>query len=119
MSQHENILILSVVLLIMFLLYIYFYDHKSTSDVWERHFQNAGLTPDDIGDINHDDSVWYYQRISTCVGYGDEEEGCSKTDHYCAGGTTFGSPQDQVRAVAEAVKKGGIHSECPHIYQGG
>lgn len=121
---HKYFYVVGVVLLILFLIYVFFYNHitevDTKNDVWYREFTNVGLTDKQIHDLTHDDNVWYYQGISTCVGYGDWNEMCPKNETYCAGkeGDTFGDAKRQAYALRFAISKGGEHPDCPLVYKG-
>lgn len=102
----------------LFVLYVFSYDHKQGIDdnqVWVEAFKNVGIDPKNM---THDDSTWYYKQRSTCVGYGDWEEVCPKYENYCAANKVFGTPLQQARAIKEALINGGTHKECPIIYAG-
>lgn len=120
LKPHLYLLIAGIVFLILFFGYIFWFDHKENPEGrdWQERFNNAGLTAEQQRDITHDDSMWYYQRVATCVGYGHPSEECPKHESYCIGGDTFGSLQNQALAVAEAIGKGGVHENCPLIYSG-
>lgn len=120
-KSHLYLWIAGAVFLILFFGYIFWFDHKENidgSEYWGNPFAKAGLTKEQCGDISHDDSMWYYQRVATCVGYGHPKVECPRHESYCAGGDSFGTPSQQATAVAEAIKKGGIHEGCPLIYSG-
>ena len=121
LKAHLYLWIAGIVCIILFLGYIFWFDHKENIDgnpIWEREFQNVGLTLEQINDITHDDSMWYYQRVATCVGYGSPRDQCPRYESYCAGGNTFSSFSEQAEAVKNAIMKGGIHQDCPLIYSG-
>lgn len=120
LQAHLYLLIAGMVFLILFFGYIFWFEHKESigGSQWEESFEKAGLAKEQISDITRDDSMWYYQKIATCVGYGDPKDLCPKHESYCVGGDTFGTLEKQASAVADAIKKGGIHGECPLIYSG-
>lgn len=135
LTPHLYLWIAGLVFLILFIGYIFWFEHKESIDgsFWMEKFKKAGLTSKEINDITHDDSMWYYQRVATCVGYGSpidaidspngspnalDSLGCPKYESFCAGGDTFGTAEDQVREVIAAIRKGGIHEDCPLIYSG-
>ena len=121
LKAHLYLWIAAIVSIILFLGYIFWFDHKENINGrthWEKEFENVGLTKEQREDISHDDSMWYYQRVATCVGYGPSNAECPRFESYCAGGITFGESSLQAKAVSEAIKKGGIHEDCPLIYSG-
>lgn len=117
-GQHKILWLAGVLLLVFFLGYTFWYDHKENiqnSTEWRNEFVLAGIDPKDM---THDEGMWYYKRRSTCVGYGDWTEECPKHEGYCAGGKTFGNARDQISAIRESLENGGTHPECPLIYAG-
>lgn len=121
-KAHKYLFIAGTILFIIFLLYIYFCDHKQSileSEFWTKEFLKAGFSKEKIEDIEHDDSVWYYKNRPTCVAYsGSFFEKCLPYEHYCPGGNTFGIPEKQIKALQEAIDNGGEHVDCPLIYPG-
>jgi len=119
---HGYLFVAGVVALMMFLVYVFICEHKtpiSQNEMWTEAFRKAGLTPDQIRDMTHDDSMWYYQSRSTCVAYGGDFSGkCRRHENYCAGGDRYGDAEAQAQAVKEALDKGGEHPMCPLIYPG-
>jgi hypothetical protein len=121
LKPHLYLWIAGIVFMILFFGYIFWFDHKENidgSDLWETEFEKAGLTKEQREDISHDDSMWYYQRMATCVGYGSPNDECPRYESYCAGGRYAGSFSEQAKAVTDAIRKGGIHEDCPLIYSG-
>lgn len=111
----------AIVFLILFMGYIFWFDHKEgidESDLWVPLLEKKGLTPKQIRKLSHDDSTWYYKRLSTCVGFGSPNEHCNKSENYCVGGDTFGSYEKQAEEVIVALSNNGIHPHCPLIYIG-
>ena len=101
------------------LFYFLLNDNSSAgeSDIWSEEFSNLGVKNINIDDISHDDDIWYYQKIPTCVAYEGSEynKACNKNIAYCGGGDTIGTPKQQVVAVLEAIQNGGQHNMCPLI----
>jgi NAD-dependent dihydropyrimidine dehydrogenase PreA subunit len=119
LRAHLYLCIAGLVFLILFFGYVFWFEHKEKiQGDWEERFENAGLTKEQISDITHDDSMWYYQRMSTCVGYGNPEDKCPSHESYCSNGNTFGSFEKQASEVSKSIKKGGVHEDCPLIYSG-
>lgn len=120
LTPHLYLWIAGMVFLTLFFGYIFWFEHKESpeGEDWEKRFERVGLTKEQRRDITRDDSMWYYQKVATCVGYGHPNDECPKHESYCVGGDTFGSLNDQALAVSEAIKKGGIHENCPLIYSG-
>lgn len=117
MDTHKYTWLAGALLLAFFIGYAFWYDHKETiyySEEWNRRFRAVGIDP---RRVTHDDGMWYYDRKSTCVNYGDGGE-CPRHEGYCAGGKTYGTLDEQVLAVKEALENGGTHPECTLIYAG-
>jgi len=123
--SHLYLALSALLLLSLFIAFIYLIKKRSNidaDDVWIHTFRDAGIADSDIGQITHDDHVWYYKDRSTCIGYGDVEEECPAYENYCAGGTsngtlyTYGSLKQQALAIKQAILAGGQHEECPLIY---
>ena len=135
-EAHKYFFIASFILFIIFLLYVYFCEHKRgivDNDLWEEAFLKAGFTETELDNIVHDDSLWYYRQgrhpissdennskyYPTCVAYSSNfKDKCSPYEHYCAGDETYGDPIQQAKAVKKAVENGGEHVLCPLIYPG-
>nr|QBK86300.1 MAG: hypothetical protein LCMAC102_00950 [Marseillevirus LCMAC102] len=121
-QAHSYLFVVGIVSLIMFLVYVYICEHKTNIEgngVWEDIFQHIGMTPTQISELSHDDTTWYYQKISTCVAYNENFSGrCQKHESFCAGGEFFGDVLTQAKAVKLAIDKGGEHPSCPLIYPG-
>lgn len=119
---HGYLFLAGVVILLFFLAYVYFCNHQTEiykNNLWISAFQEIGLTPRQIDDITHDDSMWYYLKRPTCVGYGGYfTKKCPKYENYCSGGSTFGNPLQQALAVKKAIYTGGEHPSCPLVYPG-
>ena len=118
MNPHLYLWLAFTLLLLFFLGYDFLYDHKENiqnSKEWLDVFIKEGIDPKDM---SHDESVWYYKRRSTCVGYGDWEEECPRSENWCAGGGTFGDSSQQAKGVKDAITNGGVHPDCPLIYAG-
>ena len=122
MSNHLYLWVCGLGLLAIFLTYVFICEHRvpiSDNEMWSGMFQKAGFTPDDVPKITHDDSMWYFNDIPTCVGYsGDFEKVCHQHEHYCSGRKVFGNALSQAINVKKAVNNGGEHPDCPLIYQG-
>lgn len=122
LEAHLYLWIAGIVFAILFIGYTFWFDHKSHIDEnesWVSRFENEGLSREQINDLTHDDTMWYYQRKSTCVGYGEPNEACPKNENFCSGGSTYGDFSKQAEEIAMALKKGGVHPDCPLIYLGG
>ena len=120
-QAHSYLFLAGIVVFSIFLIYVYICNHRTEigqSDVWNQSFQKVGLSSKDIENLTHDDSMWYYRGRPTCVAYGDFRKRCPKFESYCAGGDTFGTPEQQALEVKLAIKNGGEHVSCPLIYQG-
>jgi len=106
--------------IILFVGYVYWFDHKEYIDDthWRKIFNRYGLGKE-IYNIKHDSDVWFYKGKNTCVGYSEENEGiCPKYENYCAGGDNYGTYEQQVKAIYQAIKNEGSHPDCPLIYEG-
>ena len=121
LTLHSFLVVLAVVLLITFLIYVFVVEHKTNvegNDLWQIAFRKVGLTKDQIADLTHDDEMWYYQGVSTCINYGDWDDTCPKHEGVCAGGDTYGNAMQQAAEIRLALQKGGVHPGCPLIYSG-
>lgn len=119
LNPHLYLWVAGLVTLILFFGYIFWFEHKEDIDrnnFWIREFERQGVSKEQIKDITHDGDTWYYQKVSTCVGYGNMNEKCPKNETYCSGGETYGSPEQQTKSVYAAIQKGGVHEKCPIIY---
>ena len=124
--SHTYFLCAVCIILAAYLLYIYFYNHKEDLDLhnyaWTSSMDKNGITKEQMDNLSHDESVWYYKKKSTCVGYGEPQDECLKHESFCSGedfiNTTFGSYDEQAKSLHEAFLNGGIHPECPIIYSG-
>ena len=121
-TAHQYFFVAGVVLLILFLIYVYVYEHRTFiegDELWENAFSGVGLLQEIIKDISHDEDVWYYRGNSTCVAYGgDFSEECSRYENYCAGEDRYGDAFLQAMEVKKAIDSGGEHPLCPLIYPG-
>jgi hypothetical protein len=121
LTAHFYLFIAGVVVIILFFGYAFWYDHKKQFEDHniDKIFKRYGLSEEQISNISHDDDMWYYKRKSTCVGYSSiPDELCPKFQEVCVGGKTFGNLEDQIREVVKAIKIGGLHEDCPLIYEG-
>ena len=120
-KYHLYLFIVGLVLFSMFLAYVFIYEHKIhiKGSAFESAFREVGLS-NEINDITHDDSMWYYKLASTCVGYGDKSSKCKKYESFCGGKNqnTYGNEYEQALAVKEAIENNGEHPLCPLIYPG-
>ena len=117
-ESHWYLFIAGTVMLLFFLTYVYVCNHQiqiKESNLWKPIFEKVGLDP---SVLTHDDSMWYYRGYPTCVAYGSFSDKCSKHEHHCSGGSTYGSSIFQALAVKKAVYNGGEHPQCPLIYTG-
>lgn len=119
---HQYFFIAGLVLFVLFLIYVYGYDHQTTiknNTIWKDVFVAVGIPEKNIDDISHDDDMWYYKGSSTCVAYGgDFSKKCPKYESYCPGGDTYGDAFLQALEVKKAIDNGGEHPLCPLIYHG-
>lgn len=125
LKSHFYLYIAGIVLFILFLGYVFWYDHKTNIDEGDdfvKIFKKEGLSDDQISQIRHDDDVWYYKGKSTCIGYSsDSKEHCPYFQSVCTGkdSRTFGTIDEQIKEVAKIIKKGDDqHPDCPLIYEG-
>ncbi len=122
MARHSYILGAAIVLLILFLVYAFVIDHKVdisddfSPDGWTVNLKKVGLSEEQISKIQHDDTAWYYDGTALCVGYGDNDELCPRSENYCAGGKTFGTIAQQAKAIKEAIDSNREHKMCPLLY---
>lgn len=117
-QAHGYLLIACGLTFAFFIIYGFIFDHKNsiTNDKnWVDAFSKVGIAP---SKMTHDGDMWYYNKISTCVGYGDWEDECPRHEAFCAGGKTMGDRNSQIKAILEALKNGGQHPKCPLIYIG-
>ncbi len=122
-TAHLYLFIAGVVALILFITYAFVYDHKEKiygDEQWEKALTKAGLSDAEIEKISHDEDVWYYGGVSTCVSYGDWKDRCKKFEAVCAGkGEVYGSADQQAEEIAKALDHEGVHPECPLVFSGG
>lgn len=122
LTKHGFLMIAAGILLAMFLFFVYLCDHQSTisdNEQWIYALTNSGISKSDIEKLTHDDSMWFYNGISTCVGYsGDENDKCSRFESVCSNNDRFGTFEDQARNIKYALEKNGVHPRCPLIYDG-
>lgn len=85
-------------------------------------FMREGLTKSEVAGLVHDEDEWYMVNDdgdsfwSLCVGYGEKNEKCNRSEHYCCGGRTFGSWEMQAKAVKNALyNTDKTHPSCPLI----
>lgn len=114
LEKQKWIWLLAMSLLLIFLLYI-LYEHRELPKHWREKFTDAGIGAAFIDNITHDEKEWFYKDIPTCVGYGDSQDECLKFERFCSGIENFGTPQEQVSQVMNAIENNGIHPECPLI----
>lgn len=117
---HKYLFCSIVIIFIFFLLYVYCTDHRDyieIDNIWTTAFSKAGLSPQEIENISHDGTHWYYKGVSTCVGYGDWDEECPMSEAFCSSPSkaVYGNPDDQATAVTRAIRNNGIHELCPLI----
>ncbi|HMP28060.1 MAG TPA: hypothetical protein PKD85_00585 [Saprospiraceae bacterium] len=119
---HFYLFIAGAIVLLLYLGYVFWYDHKNEVTDKDLHelFKKYGLTDTQIADIKHDDDVWYYKNKSTCIGYSsDPREACPKFQWVCLGDRTFGNLKEQIYAISQLIKNGmDSHPDCPLIYEG-
>lgn len=119
-TPHKYLFIAGLVLFILYIGYIFWYDHKMDIENFESLFKKEGLTDKEINEIKHDDDVWYYKNRSTCIGYSsNSNEPCPKFQWVCIGGKTFGTIENQIKEVSKLIKNNkSQHPDCPLIYEG-
>lgn len=117
MEPHFYLWLAAILFIILFLGYVYWFDHKEFIDDthWKSLFEKVGLGKE-IYNIKHDNDSWYYKGKSLCVGYNEENMVCPNYETYCSGGETYGSAKEQVDAVLMAIKNK-THPDCPIIYE--
>ncbi len=120
---HFYFIIAAGVMLFFLIVYGFWYDHKepvSDDPEWVLAFQKAGIPPALIDDLTHDDDAWYYNGVSTCVGYGDWDDTGKRFEVVCAGadGKKIGTNIEQGAAIMVALRNGGVHPDCPLQYPG-
>lgn len=100
--------------------YVFFVEHEVTlTQRWKTAYATQQLSNDKIENITHDEQVWSYNGVSTCVCYGGDFNGkCDKSNCVCAGGKTFGDYSQQVSFVKNALENNGEHPNCPIFYYG-
>lgn len=99
-------------------------DDEGNSEMWISEFQKEHLTKDEISKLSHDDHMWYYMDIPTCVAYGgDSNSKCNIGENVCSDTSTekakVGTPNEQVREVIKSIKNNLVHPDCPLLYPGG
>ncbi|MDB4769421.1 hypothetical protein OAG24_00500 [bacterium] len=125
MNSHNYIFYGAVIFFALLLIYI-FMDHQVqiVDENIIKIFKKAGLTADQIKNISHDDSMWYYRGYSTCVLFKDYKNPivsweCPEYEGYCSGlKGSYGSLEQQARAIKDSINNGGEHPHCPLIYSG-
>lgn len=121
-TAHTYLFIAGLILLSFFLGYVFLSKHKSSissSSIWTKIFTQIRLD-NKINNISHDYSMWYYNGESTCVGYGDFSDKCHSYENICSGDENmiYGTPFEQATNVKIAINNGGVHPDCPLVYQG-
>jgi hypothetical protein len=119
LTAHLYLLMAGLLILFFFVMYAFVVDHKfALTDEWIDAFKRANISSQDRDRITHDGGGWYYDGKSLCVGYGDYNDRCPKSEGVCAGpkGKTFGTREEQAVAISAAITAGGTHPECPLIY---
>jgi hypothetical protein len=116
---HTYLVCLVILLLLIFIFYLYTKHKKYIrwNNQWNKIFHKVGLSANQIKQLSHDDNVWYYQGVSTCVGYGDWENKCDTSLSVCSGGDTYGKPLQQAISIKKSIDKGGEHDLCPLLYR--
>ena len=119
---HKYLFLAALILFILFVIYVYVCNHKvdvSSNLLWTEAFTGVGISAAMIDLATHDDSMWYYEGYPTCVAYGgDFSRKCLPHEHYCSGGSVYGTPDQQASAIKDALQNGGEHPQCPLIYPG-
>jgi len=128
LKVHFYVIIAAAIMLFFVVVYGFVYDHKEhitmsthpNSAEWLESFRKIGVHALVAEDISHDDDMWYFKGASLCVGYGDWTDRCKRHEAYCGGdsGKFVGTMDQQTRAIAEALKNGGVHPKCPLLYPG-
>ncbi len=118
---HTYVIIATGVLLFFMVSYGFWYDHRESINAdtqWVASLKKANVPDAVIDDIEHDGDTWYYNGKSLCVGYGDWNDECKRYEHFCAGDKIIGNSDEQASAIAVALRNGGVHPECPLMYNG-
>jgi len=82
---------------------------------WQVRATAGGLDVDKLG-FNITEEMWYYDGVSTCVGWGEFDETCDYDTHVCAGynGHSFGHGSQQIGEIKNMVDQGETtHELCP------
>ena len=118
--NHKIVLAFTLILLSLFFSYVFFVEHEVTpTQRWKTAFATQNIPNDKIENISHDEQVWSFDGVSTCVCYGGEFDAlCDKSNCVCAGGATFGDYDQQASTVKSALKNNGEHPSCPTFYYG-
>ena len=128
MVNQKKALVFVIIILSLFLAYGFLCEHQISviDTLWAPYFNEYAK------DVTHDDSMWFYKGISTCVQYnGDFNEECDKSKGICSDGkynnnkyggykeqNKYGGYKEQSAGVIDAIKNGGVHKDCPFIYHG-
>lgn len=122
MDNQKKALVFVTIILSLFLAYGFLCEHQISviDTLWMPYFGKYAK------EVTHDDSMWFYKGISTCVQYnGNFNEECDKSKGICMGSSNnkhnkdeYGNYKEQSAGVINAIKNGGIHKDCPFIYHG-
>jgi len=127
MHDHKYLLLFASILMVMFIIYAYYTEHKIPIGYgifkdkdWISAFTQVGLNKSDIDLLEHDSDVWYYNGNNTCVAYGSPVDKCDYASYMCSNGSipnvTHGTRLQQAKNVVDAIRQGGLHKDCPVIY---
>jgi len=113
-SGHLIVWIIGVIFLLILICYTYVNEHRVdlNKDHWRGLFKYHESIVDDI---SHDEYMWYYKGKSTCVGFGEPDTECSRSQSTCAGASVYGDFSTQAREVERAITNDGIHPDCPTL----
>jgi len=116
MYAHTVLWCAGFVLLFIIFLHLILRSPNEVGDNYKDDFIKQGISQSDIESLSHDDEIWYYKNIPTCVAYaGKYTKKCNKNTTYCGGGDIVGTPSQQAQAILQAIKNDGIHPLCPLI----
>jgi len=119
MDDHKKAFVVVITFLSLFLVYGFLCNHQFSimNTLWASYFGKYANY------VTHDDGMWFYKGISTCVQYnGDFNEKCDKSLGICAGKNEYddkyGGYIEQSKEVITSIINGGVHPKCPLIYYG-
>ena len=114
---HKYLVIIAFIMLILTYIYIYVKLKRVKLNEQEKNIlESYGVFNTD--DVTHDDDMWYYKDVSTCVGYGKEKDKCLPHERVCGDENTYGNIRKQLLEVYKSILNKGKHEACPLIYEG-